>query len=249
MIHLHTRGLPRLPTAVPVETKRSRSPPSHKEPPKKQQQQGEFVGNGMMLVSARPTALRAVAGPRARSARTAISLSANHLLGTTGAGRREGEEEEVRANRQRYSLVTRREFHSTPKSQSVVALTMLGIAGAAFGGSILLDTLAKKKAEQAASAAAAGPEAEKKADAPGSSGFTNLFSGFLGAKTFYQGGFEPQMTKREAALILGVRESAPREKIREAHRTMSRLNHPDTGGSEYLAMKINEAKDLLLGSK
>ena len=56
------------------------------------------------------------------------------------------------------------------------------------------------------------------------------------------GGFEETMTRREAALILGVRETATREKIKEQHRLLSKQNHPDTGGSPYLAQKINEAK-------
>ena len=58
-----------------------------------------------------------------------------------------------------------------------------------------------------------------------------------------------QMTKREAALILGIRESAPKKKVREAHRRLSVINHPDTGGSTFLASKINEAKEKLLGAQ
>lgn len=55
------------------------------------------------------------------------------------------------------------------------------------------------------------------------------------------------MTRREAALILGLRESAPTERVREAHRRIMIANHPDAGGSSYLATKVNEAKELLLG--
>ena len=62
----------------------------------------------------------------------------------------------------------------------------------------------------------------------------------------YQGGFEGAMTKREAGLILGVRESTETDKILKAHRKMMFMNHPDNGGSTYLATKVNEAKDLLL---
>ncbi|RZC76493.1 hypothetical protein C5167_000587 [Papaver somniferum] len=66
-------------------------------------------------------------------------------------------------------------------------------------------------------------------------------------RKFYDGGFQPTMTKREAALILGLRESAPPDKVKEAHRKVMVANHPDSGGSHYLASKINEAKDMMLG--
>ena len=65
---------------------------------------------------------------------------------------------------------------------------------------------------------------------------------------YYRGGFEPKMTKREAGLILGVGSSASQKTFRAAHRRIMILNHPDKGGSPYLAAKINQAKDLLEGS-
>jgi len=68
-------------------------------------------------------------------------------------------------------------------------------------------------------------------------------------RKFYEGGFQPVMTRREAALILGVRESAAQDKIKEAHRRVMQANHPDAGGSDFIASKINEAKDNLLGQK
>ena len=68
-------------------------------------------------------------------------------------------------------------------------------------------------------------------------------------RNFYDGPFEDKMTRREAALILGVRESASTERIRNAHRKLLILNHPDTGGSTLLATKINEAKELLLSGQ
>ncbi|KAF7131966.1 hypothetical protein RHSIM_Rhsim09G0154100 [Rhododendron simsii] len=66
-------------------------------------------------------------------------------------------------------------------------------------------------------------------------------------RRFYDGGFQPTMTKREAALILGIRENATPNKVKEAHRRVMVANHPDAGGSHYLASKINEAKDVMLG--
>lgn len=75
--------------------------------------------------------------------------------------------------------------------------------------------------------------------------FNTFFNMGVGSK-FYEGGFEEEMTRREAALILGVRESSAPKRIKEAHRKLLVLNHPDTGGSTYIAGKINEAKELLL---
>eukprot|EP01038_Epipyxis_sp_PR26KG_P014110 gene14110-18931_t len=80
------------------------------------------------------------------------------------------------------------------------------------------------------------------------SAFDSYFAAFF-AKNFYDGGFESKMTKREAALILGVRESTTAERIKDAHRRILLLNHPDRGGSAYVAAKINEAKDLLMKGK
>lgn len=63
------------------------------------------------------------------------------------------------------------------------------------------------------------------------------------------GGFEEEMTRREAFQVLGIREGSSKEQIRDAHRRLMRLNHPDNGGSTFVATKVNEAKDFLISGR
>lgn len=55
------------------------------------------------------------------------------------------------------------------------------------------------------------------------------------------------MSVEEARDVLGVGPGASADDIRAAHRRLMLSNHPDHGGSTWIAARINQARDLLLG--
>lgn len=60
-----------------------------------------------------------------------------------------------------------------------------------------------------------------------------------------QGSFA-DFSKEEAYKILGLENDASKEDIIKAHKRLMQRLHPDRGGSDYLAAKINAAKDMLV---
>jgi DnaJ domain len=55
------------------------------------------------------------------------------------------------------------------------------------------------------------------------------------------------MSREEAYQVLGLKPGATEDDIRAAHRRLMRAAHPDSGGSDWLASRINQARDMLLG--
>ena len=54
------------------------------------------------------------------------------------------------------------------------------------------------------------------------------------------------MTRQEAYQILGLEPNVSQEEIHQAWRRLIKGVHPDSGGSAFLAAKINTARDILL---
>ena len=127
----------------------------------------------------------------------------------------------------------------------IAGLAVAGVAMGARGGLALVQKIkANPDALRQATAAAAGVKGMgsvfKKLPGMGS-----FMPGFAGLK-----GFEATMTRGEASKVLGLKTSSPnKDQVKQAHRKIMMLNHPDRGGSPYIASKINEASETLQGSR
>ncbi|CAM9699253.1 unnamed protein product [Ascophyllum nodosum] len=184
-------------------------------------------------------------------------LPSSGKLVTTNA-HRSGSRESGQTNR--YAIpqglvVQTRDIHLTRRNESTVLLAGVGVAvGALAARQALIEFRKYQDAQQPSdtsegSETMQGEQASKDGEAttapPGvSAGASGLFGAF--GKRYYDGGFDEKMTRKEAALILGVRESAAAQRIKDSHRRILMINHPDKGGSKYMAAKINEAKEILL---
>lgn len=58
-----------------------------------------------------------------------------------------------------------------------------------------------------------------------------------------------KMDRAEALAMFGLEEGASDDQVRDVYKNLMAKIHPDKGGTTYLAQKLNEARDLLLGKK
>jgi hypothetical protein len=70
-----------------------------------------------------------------------------------------------------------------------------------------------------------------------------------GEGTMGSAGGTGTMTKEEAYRVLGLSPGASPTMIKDAHRRLIGIVHPDRGGSSFLAAQVNRAKDVLLHGK
>ena len=75
-----------------------------------------------------------------------------------------------------------------------------------------------------------------------------VFINFLLQTFFFKKRNNPSksLKKEDAYEILGLKQNASKNEILKRYQELIKKNHPDKGGSTYLATKINEAKDYLL---
>eukprot|EP00290_Baffinella_frigidus_P013628 CAMPEP_0180155224 /NCGR_PEP_ID=MMETSP0986-20121125/24679_1 /TAXON_ID=697907 /ORGANISM="non described non described, Strain CCMP2293" /LENGTH=120 /DNA_ID=CAMNT_0022103833 /DNA_START=134 /DNA_END=496 /DNA_ORIENTATION=- len=88
---------------------------------------------------------------------------------------------------------------------------------------------------------------QAQAGGPAGAGMFSRFKGMAGIGNKSLKGFDDPMSRGEAAKILGISASSDKDIVGKVHRKLMILNHPDRGGSPYLATKVNEAKEVLLG--
>lgn len=59
----------------------------------------------------------------------------------------------------------------------------------------------------------------------------------------------PKLTRADAFAVLGCTPTASRAAILAAYKRLIASVHPDRGGSDWLASKVNEARDLVLDKR
>jgi hypothetical protein len=76
---------------------------------------------------------------------------------------------------------------------------------------------------------------------------THRAAHFLSGPVNGSAGRQPQMSTAEALHVLGLEPHSSAEEIRDAHRRLMHIVDPRCGGTHYLIMKVNEAREVLLG--
>ena len=104
----------------------------------------------------------------------------------------------------------------------MLLLVLTGREGIAIGAAVLFGPLIWERWKAAHPAAGFGP---RPAPPPG-------------------GG---AMSRDEAWQVLGLPPGSSTAEIRAAHRRLMRAAHPDAGGSDWIAARLNQARDVLLG--
>ena len=74
-----------------------------------------------------------------------------------------------------------------------------------------------------------------------------LYSGYINRSNNKSYKIDTGMSKSEALEILDIKDNASKDEIIQAYKKAMLKNHPDRGGSKYMATKINLAKKILLG--
>jgi hypothetical protein len=142
----------------------------------------------------------------------------------------------------------------TPGSQSSAETAWLRIHLDHDSGSLDGDVLQGAFAGRRLSSLAFGELLDLRRECGGDERSRRLLEGFLDrtqpdwrdVADAAPAGSEGAMTVEEALDILGLAPGASDQDIKDAHRRLMKQVHPDHGGSDYLAAKINRAKDVLL---
>jgi DnaJ homolog subfamily C member 19 len=120
-------------------------------------------------------------------------------------------------------------------------LVLSGRGGAAIGALVMFGPLILQKIRAARSQAYAQRSTGAGTNTSGGAKSGNTGGGWGARKS---GG---PMNRQEAYEILGLKPGASEVEIKAAHHRLMRSAHPDVGGSEWLATRVNQARDVLLG--